>query len=462
MAMTFDHSLPWDELKRTDGGVPWAAIQQFADAAAAAPALLDDLLRRLDVWCKNGTVEIDGAGLCIMGILATAAERLSIDQRGKVAQLLVPILMHAARQHNDLLLDCIQPTLVSLGALAVLPAVLKAMPKNFPPSAAAYELWMLAGLADECSDEPLRAKIVALCMRALSRADAGLISIPSVVDAAMPLVKMGHKEVRPLLQRFSERTDAMGVQFYLHLLDHPAEMAEEFPEQEPIRIWLDRACNLRRRWYTEQDSDETDPEGDSDSQNNGPSGHLAQRFEKSTALSHLSNQQRENASLVALELLDAAWYDYETSPEHLDESILKKVLLEIFPQSLTHQEDFFQAAAPSTKALLAWMQSESILKDTESLQEIVMSWDAEIQARAADRSCWDVDKLDIMDSPADDLYEPISDTCTPRFIFPSDAQPETPPSYDPVPIKTTEAKIGRNDPCPCGSGKKYKKCCGRG
>jgi preprotein translocase subunit SecA len=24
-----------------------------------------------------------------------------------------------------------------------------------------------------------------------------------------------------------------------------------------------------------------------------------------------------------------------------------------------------------------------------------------------------------------------------------------------------EAKVGRNDPCPCGSGKKYKKCCGR-
>ena len=25
----------------------------------------------------------------------------------------------------------------------------------------------------------------------------------------------------------------------------------------------------------------------------------------------------------------------------------------------------------------------------------------------------------------------------------------------------TEMKVGRNDPCPCGSGKKYKKCCGR-
>jgi preprotein translocase subunit SecA len=23
------------------------------------------------------------------------------------------------------------------------------------------------------------------------------------------------------------------------------------------------------------------------------------------------------------------------------------------------------------------------------------------------------------------------------------------------------AKVGRNDPCPCGSGRKHKKCCGR-
>ena len=25
----------------------------------------------------------------------------------------------------------------------------------------------------------------------------------------------------------------------------------------------------------------------------------------------------------------------------------------------------------------------------------------------------------------------------------------------------TSTKVGRNDPCPCGSGKKYKKCCGQ-
>ena len=34
--------------------------------------------------------------------------------------------------------------------------------------------------------------------------------------------------------------------------------------------------------------------------------------------------------------------------------------------------------------------------------------------------------------------------------------------YDPAPvetIRTADSKVGRNDPCPCGSGRKYKKCC---
>ena len=34
-------------------------------------------------------------------------------------------------------------------------------------------------------------------------------------------------------------------------------------------------------------------------------------------------------------------------------------------------------------------------------------------------------------------------------------------SVKPMTVVREGAKIGRNDPCPCGSGKKYKKCCGR-
>jgi hypothetical protein len=30
-----------------------------------------------------------------------------------------------------------------------------------------------------------------------------------------------------------------------------------------------------------------------------------------------------------------------------------------------------------------------------------------------------------------------------------------------TPVEKTQPKVGRNEPCPCGSGKKYKKCCGK-
>ncbi|MGH7682583.1 MAG: SEC-C metal-binding domain-containing protein, partial [Candidatus Eiseniibacteriota bacterium] len=35
-----------------------------------------------------------------------------------------------------------------------------------------------------------------------------------------------------------------------------------------------------------------------------------------------------------------------------------------------------------------------------------------------------------------------------------------PPAARREPTVTQEARVGRNDPCPCGSGKKYKKCHG--
>lgn len=40
---------------------------------------------------------------------------------------------------------------------------------------------------------------------------------------------------------------------------------------------------------------------------------------------------------------------------------------------------------------------------------------------------------------------------------------EPPPEWDALPPEpcVREPKIGRNDPCPCGSGKKFKKCCGK-
>jgi len=32
---------------------------------------------------------------------------------------------------------------------------------------------------------------------------------------------------------------------------------------------------------------------------------------------------------------------------------------------------------------------------------------------------------------------------------------------NPLKTRIAEKNVGRNEPCPCGSGKKYKKCCGK-
>jgi preprotein translocase subunit SecA len=47
----------------------------------------------------------------------------------------------------------------------------------------------------------------------------------------------------------------------------------------------------------------------------------------------------------------------------------------------------------------------------------------------------------------------------PRRVIEIGSQGSTEP---PAPVKNTEKKVGRNDPCPCGSGKKYKFCHGKG
>lgn len=45
--------------------------------------------------------------------------------------------------------------------------------------------------------------------------------------------------------------------------------------------------------------------------------------------------------------------------------------------------------------------------------------------------------------------------------FGQDAEPEFETDAG-MPFRRTDAKVGRNESCPCGSGKKFKRCCGRG
>ena len=57
------------------------------------------------------------------------------------------------------------------------------------------------------------------------------------------------------------------------------------------------------------------------------------------------------------------------------------------------------------------------------------------------------------------LYKDVKEEVTALLAPPQKETGEMPERGKP--IVREEPKVGRNDPCPCGSGKKYKKCCGK-
>lgn len=71
----------------------------------------------------------------------------------------------------------------------------------------------------------------------------------------------------------------------------------------------------------------------------------------------------------------------------------------------------------------------------------------------------DLEKLyyNMIDAKAQYLYE------LPQWdgIFSEEKRKDIRKQYNESKIVRNEQKVGRNDPCPCGSGKKYKKCCGK-
>ncbi|SMC26303.1 SEC-C motif-containing protein [Clostridium acidisoli DSM 12555] len=71
----------------------------------------------------------------------------------------------------------------------------------------------------------------------------------------------------------------------------------------------------------------------------------------------------------------------------------------------------------------------------------------------------DLEKLyfNMLDAKADYLYE------LPQWegVFSKEKRKEIHTEWKNSKTVVNKSKIGRNDPCPCGSGKKYKHCCGK-
>jgi uncharacterized protein YecA (UPF0149 family) len=158
-------------------------------------------------------------------------------------------------------------------------------------------------------------------------------------------------------------------------------------------------------------------------------------------------------------------YSYHgVKPEQWDEATLEECCLDTLPRKISAEESYYRAIAPVLSSYFTFLAETGRLRQGARLARAVTAIDRKIVQHAADPRYWGMAKsftMGALKAGVDPTNEQemqaymlrynqrLLDHPGPELLLP---QPL-------LPARVT--KIGRNAPCPCGSGKKYKKCCGR-
>ncbi|MFC1738709.1 preprotein translocase subunit SecA [Planctomycetota bacterium] len=138
---------------------------------------------------------------------------------------------------------------------------------------------------------------------------------------------------------------------------------------------------------------------------------------------------------VLLQVYDSAWKDHLYTMDHLKSSIWTRSLAQKDPKTEYKREGF--------------RMFEQMLETIEDrVTDIIFK--VRLEAGAKARSVWNVSRT---------THDEVG-----QFAMAERqrAAAQAPQGERKVKqIKLEQPKVGRNDPCPCGSGKKYKKCCGK-
>ena len=149
----------------------------------------------------------------------------------------------------------------------------------------------------------------------------------------------------------------------------------------------------------------------------------------------LRTELRDLEKYVLLQVYDSTWKDHLYTMDHLKDSIWTRSFAEKDPKTEYKREGF-----------TLFNQMLSNIEDR--VTDIIFKIHLEAGMRA--RNVWNISNA------AHDQVGQFAMAEQQR------AAAQAPQGEIQVKqIKLDQPKVGRNDPCPCGSGKKYKKCCGK-
>ncbi len=457
--------LSWAALRQTEGDIPWSALYEFAAAVVNNQSVTDSLIELYEQALESGFDNEHYEEFYIPAIFALAAPQLNDRRRYEIGAFLVEELAEAGYEDDDLLMEVLEAACGSMGPV-ILPAVLDTIAKEPDHEGAWYHLWGLTEMAAKSEDIELRDRMIKVCMDLLTQVDRGKIEPFDAMNAAWTLAAMKYSGCSKLLKRLKKKvaksfchgdySDA--IKLLEGRLDYT--LSPNFWEQ-PVKEWFEPRWQMAKDWYTGEHSREYE-DGEQRSE------ELVGRFMESESAGKLDPELFEDAGFITYHVLEYAWVYVGSSPEELDEFTLEEVLLEIFPRKLTAERDMFEKVAPITACFLKWLESEGILADTSSLIETVHGWMDTIIANGMNPQYWGMaksfmmqalaDGVDTQDEQAMQWY--LAEYNLRLLVGNSSAQSDFRSLSPPVPIVEQSPKIGRNAPCPCGSGRKYKKCCG--
>jgi len=461
--------LPWEALEQTGGDIPWPALYELAAAVVVDPLVVDrliDLYNQGVAW-DYGIEHYEE--FYVPAIFALAAPQLSGQRRCEIGRFLLEKLADAGDEDEDLLMEVLAAACGSMGA-EILPLVLETIANEPDDKGAWFHLWGLTELAAKTDDTQIRQQVIQACTELLRKADRGDIEPICAINAARTLAFMKHTDSAGLLRRLKDKSEKS----YCHgdyadalsLLEgclHDAPPARLW--EQPVKEWFEPRWRMARDWYAKKANQSDEDEIDTARRR---AAELTKRFLESAEAAQLANELLEDADFIVYKVLEFAWVYAGRSPEEIDEPALKQVLMEEFPRKVTAERALFEKIAPVTEALLRWAESEGILADTQGLIRAVHSWADAIVANGMNPRYWGMGKSFTMQMRADGV-DTNDEEAVQRYIAEYNLRLMERNSADrsglggsspPIPIVEQSPKIGRNDPCPCGSGRKYKKCCG--
>jgi uncharacterized protein YchJ len=186
-------------------------------------------------------------------------------------------------------------------------------------------------------------------------------------------------------------------------------------------------------------------------------------FAKSKFFEQLTQDQKQESEFI-LETFSEYMYSYHgLSPQEWNAAGLEECCLETLPKKVSADEIYFQSIASVLCAFFAFAEEKNVLKNTSTLAKSVKAIDRQIAENASNPKSWGPAKSLVM-AAQESGVDVANQKEMNRFIALYNQRllsesTVAPPASKAEPVHNP--KIGRNEPCPCGSGKKYKKCCGR-